>query len=312
LLQLFIVPGVIVLIIVMVWLLFNWLAHMGDDPHKYVDALRRDNAARWQKAASLANWLRREGNEPVKRDRALASDLAALLEEQIEDGLENRSKSDIKLRAFICKALGEFHVDEGLPVLLSAAVTGRYEEELLVRRAAIESIALLAENVEPKGSLSHPDLMSTLRKVASDPEAGIRAPAAFALGVVAGEEALQRLEQMLGDGHPAVRYNAATGLARHGRETSLDVLVEMLDPQRIAGLKEEVGSLAQASKRLSIRKNALEAVNQLIARNRDIPTDALLGAVDALLNTDDLAAPIRVRALSAKWELEQLAGEPVP
>ena len=312
LLQLFIVPGVIVLIIVMVWLMFNWLAYMGDDPREYVDALRQDNAARWQKAASLADWLRREGNEAVKSDSALASDLAALLEEQIEDGLENRSDSDIMLRAFLCKALGEFHVDEGLSVLLLAATTGRYEEELLVRRAAIESIALLAENVEPKGSLSHPDLMSTLSEAASDPEAGIRAPAAFALGVVASEEALERLEQMLDDGHPTVRYNAATGLARHGRQAALDVLVEMLDPQRIAGLKEEVGSLARASKRLAIRKNALEAVNQLVARNRDIPTDALLGAVDELLNTEDLKAPIRVRALSVKRELEQLAGEPVP
>jgi hypothetical protein len=306
LLQLFIVPGVIVLIIVMVWLLFNWLAHMGDDPRGYVDALRRDNAARWQKAASLADWLRREGNEPVKRDRALARDLAALLAEQIEDGLENRSAEDINLRAFLCKALGEFHVDEGLPVLLLAAKTG-HEDELLVRRAAIESIALLAQNVRPEGSLAHPDLMSTLKRASSDAEAGIRAPAAFALGVVASDEALERLDQMLGDAHPTVRYNAATGLARHGRETALGVLVEMLDPDTIAGVEEEIGELAQLSKRITIRKNALEAVSQLIKRNPDIPIDTLLGAIDKLLVADDLEGPIRVGALSVKRELEALA-----
>jgi hypothetical protein len=39
-LQLFVIPGVIVTIIVLVWLLFNWLAQMGNDPQAYVDGKR--------------------------------------------------------------------------------------------------------------------------------------------------------------------------------------------------------------------------------------------------------------------------------
>ena len=35
-LQLFVVPGVIVVVVIMIWLMFNWLAHMGTDPRSYV------------------------------------------------------------------------------------------------------------------------------------------------------------------------------------------------------------------------------------------------------------------------------------
>ena len=69
-LQLFIVPAVMVVIIVLVWLMFNWLAHMGSDPQDYVAALRRGNVARWQAAVNLANAMR--SNAKLKQDTALA------------------------------------------------------------------------------------------------------------------------------------------------------------------------------------------------------------------------------------------------
>ena len=66
-LQLFVVPAVIVTIIVLVWLLFNWLAQMGSDPTKYVAALRSNSKARWQAAASLADVLNDVRNADLKR-----------------------------------------------------------------------------------------------------------------------------------------------------------------------------------------------------------------------------------------------------
>src|SRR5690606_15580530 len=83
--QLFVVPAVIVTIIVLVWTLFNWLAHMGDDPSNYIKALRRDNAARWQSAVNLANALRRPNN-PLKRDANFARELSGLLLAELDSG----------------------------------------------------------------------------------------------------------------------------------------------------------------------------------------------------------------------------------
>ena len=56
-LQLFFIPGMIVLVIVMIWLLFSWLAHKGNDRDALVKALSRNNEARWQAAFNLANDL---------------------------------------------------------------------------------------------------------------------------------------------------------------------------------------------------------------------------------------------------------------
>jgi len=77
-LQLFVVPGVIVVVVVTVWLMFNWLAHMGNDRDAYVRDLSRNNEARWQAAFNLANALRAERitNQP---ELTIDSELAAQL-----------------------------------------------------------------------------------------------------------------------------------------------------------------------------------------------------------------------------------------
>ena len=58
LLQLFLIPMVIVSIIVMVWLMFSWLAQMGNDPADLVASLQKGSNQSWQDAATLADLLR--------------------------------------------------------------------------------------------------------------------------------------------------------------------------------------------------------------------------------------------------------------
>ena len=53
-------PGIIVVVVVMIWVMFNWLAQMGNDRDAFVRALSRNNEARWQAAFNLANALRAE------------------------------------------------------------------------------------------------------------------------------------------------------------------------------------------------------------------------------------------------------------
>ncbi len=66
-LQLFVVPGIIVVVIVLVWLMFNWVARTGNDPDEYVAALRRNNANRWQAAFGLAGSDRAEQGAAARR-----------------------------------------------------------------------------------------------------------------------------------------------------------------------------------------------------------------------------------------------------
>jgi HEAT repeat protein len=282
---LFVVPATIVLVIVAIWVLFNWLANMGSDSLEYLEQIRKQNANSWIAAHNLAEELRTK--PALRQDAEIARELGRMLEESLEAG--GWSKDDIQLRVFLCRALGEFHVSDGFPALIKAAQTQRREEDLDVRRSALEAIALLVSHVREHATSSTFDasqLLPTLLAASREDEAALREGAAYALGVIGGEEANARLVQMLSDGRPDVRFNAATGLARQGREECRDVLLEMLDVSELKGVDEEDGPKARDFKRALIAINGLRAVRQLIDARPDLDRTELEKAVQALATAD--------------------------
>jgi len=86
LVQLFVVPGIIVAIIVVVWVLVDWLAHMESDPQKYVDGLRRNGDDAWRQADNLAEMLHSSRGNELKGNARLAATLAEILDERIAAG----------------------------------------------------------------------------------------------------------------------------------------------------------------------------------------------------------------------------------
>lgn len=295
-LQLFVIPAIIVGIIVGVWLTFNWLAHMGDDPRSYVKALSRDNAARWQAAVNLANALRRPNNK-LRDDQETAKQVAAVLKEEFRPENKRFGENDIKLRVFLCRTLGEFTVPEGLPVLLEAAQLKRDEAEVPVRSSAIEAIALLASGPAREQVRANPETLPVLIAASRDDDAAIRSRAAYALAVAGGEPAIARLTQMLNDPTPDVRYNAATGLARHGDAKSVDVLVEMLDPARVQLVESAENPLAQEFKRATIAANALKAAEKLVHSSTTADLSSLKAAAERL---EQSTKDKKVKAYSAE------------
>lgn len=308
--QLFVVPAVIVTIIVMVWMMFNWLAHMGDNPDDYVRALQRDNTARWQSAVNLANALRRPNN-PLKHDAEFAQKLSGLLVTELESDSPRQGEEDIRLRVFLCRALGEIYVPESLPALLQAATLNRAGDELEVRRSAIQAIAVLADNLDPAELAQQQDLMPTLLELAGDRESEVRSAAAYTLGVIGGEAASEKLDILLSDAAPNVRYNAATGLARHGEASAVPVLVEMLDVDRVGGVDEGAEESEAEMREAAIVLAALSATSKLAAANPTADVGPLHDAVSGL--TDVKMKRIRLAALQVQRELEQhgsLVGAP--
>lgn len=310
--QLFVVPAIIVTLIVLVWVLFNWLAHMGSDPHQYLDQIRKQNANSWIAAHNLAEELRTK--PALREDAGVAKELGEMLSDSIETG--GFSKDDVQLRVFLCRALGEFTVPAGVPALIQAAQTQRRDEDLDVRRSALEAIALLISHVRENASsttpLDEPELLSTLLKASREDNSTLREGAAYALGVLGGDAATARLMELLGDSQPNVRFNAATGLARQGRAESLEVLLEMLDVSNLQGVAEEEGPQAQDFKRALIAINGLRAARQLVDAQPGLDTASLKQAVDHLLTSDfatsfkqsDYAAEVRSQAEALQKHLE--------
>lgn len=310
-LQLFVVPAIIVMIIVTIWWMFNWLAHRDNDPQDYVRALRRDNEARWQAAVNLANALqsdRGRGERSMKFDTTLAADLSRILEDELKEG--SLEEGPITLRVYLCRALGEFAVPDGLPVLVKAAATERNSHENEVRRAALQAIALLHENMKsharsgPPRKFTDLQLDAVLHKAARDSDSLVRSAAAYTLGVLGRDSDKAELRRMVSDTYPDVRFNAATGLARHGDPAATDVLLEMLDPDERAGVNIEKQREAQDYKRAMIQMNALEAVSQMVSKRPQEDYGQIEQAISQLLKSH-VASTVSVKASSVLAQLKR-------
>jgi hypothetical protein len=287
-LQLFVVPAVIVLVVVMIGWLVTAMATTGDrDPQEIVATLRSSSQTRWQEAFELANSLRTDKDNKLKTNTALADELAKLLAE--EHKAARTDDDSVKLRSFLCAALGAFHVDNGLPVLLDVA---RDDADETVRGHAINAIAVMSEEfrtADPPRTLASDELVETFVELARDKSDMVRSQTAFALGVLTlspevDPQLTQALEELVEDLYPDARYNAATGLARRGSLLAVAPLAEMLDLESLAtSIKGEVRPELQTRKRNTIIKNALEAVIMVKEKNPEADLTPLATAVDAFI-----------------------------
>ena len=295
LLQLFVIPMVIVGIIVMVWLMFSWLAQMGNSPQDLVRDLRRLNKGSWQKALTLADLLRNPDYDQLKQDPQIARELAEILTGQLDAG--RTDSESVSLRVFLCRALGEFRVsEEVVPVLLRAAVQEVDLVEIDVRRSALEALAIIATNNDPHELQSNAELIQVLLQASSErspnndemqARAELRSRAAYALGTLGGDVSLDRLELLMDDAYPNTRYNAALGLARHGDVRSHRVLLEMLDPNNLESAHAEEHEVGKATKRLLVMKNGIRGSMQLAEQSQDDDDlSEITGALKAVLESD--------------------------
>ena len=282
--KLILLPALVVLILVLTAVVVGWLTRSPGDVDSMVDALEKGGNRRWRAAVDLAGALAEPDGAARKRDPALAGRLVAILRREIESA--GVGDEEITLRMYLCRALGEFHLVEPLPVLVEAATTERDPREVDVRRSAIEATAVLASNVGPRRLRSHAALIAALREAADDARPPLRSAAAFTLGVIGGPEAEAELAARLADPHPDVRYNAATGLARHGDVKAVDVLLEMLDPNETAGVDVEKQEPARDFKRAMILVNGLRAADQLAAANPSADWSGLERAIERLARAE--------------------------
>jgi HEAT repeat protein len=308
-LQLFLIPLLIVSIVVLLWLLFSWLAQMGrDNPQDLVKSLRRGDDSSWQRAYELADLLRSSDPkyDALRSDKALAQELASLLEGDFKVRIEGPGdKVRVMRRMYLCRALGSFNTVEGLPILKRAAKHEEYPTEVEVRYSALEAIATLAHNVGPEELLKDPELVelviacsreqddgATPPVATTDPEepsfrphAELRAVAAYTLGILGGDQSLARLRVMLHDAYPNARFNAATGLARHGDAACMPVLKEMLDPDNEQVAKDERYADDQHRKRTTVLLNGIRATVTLAEANPGADISVLKESLSALADS---------------------------
>ena len=313
--KLFVVPAVIVSVVVSVVFAFDWLVHLGSNPQSYLDDMERGAANSWQRAHDFVQELR--GRPELRKDEKVAGRVAKLLGDRLGRELGSTDQpatvDEVQFRVFLCKALGEFEVPTGLPVLMTVATTpsGDNQNQLIVRLAAIEALALLIENVRKnQPDFADPRLLATLLELASqqaEPEGSVRYRAAFALGIFGGDAAEKQLVAMTDvfrEPNIDARFNAATGLARMGNPAAVPVLIDMLDPEQRAGLVNEAES-AKEYKRSLIQVNGLRAVEQLLDSKADFDLAQIRAAVQQLLDAPNLPAGVKLKAQEVMNQLNE-------
>src|SRR5262245_57253683 len=169
--QLFVVPALIVILIVAVWLAFNWLVRSTElGPEQLIQGIEQGpNVARWQRARELADMLQDKRYPEFRQSHKAAADLARMLDREIDQA--GMKEDDIEFRKYLARALGEFDVEEGTDTLLKAAKTNRGADDEKVRDAAIQAIAVRAYNLSKLKApveLSNPNLEPALLALAGD------------------------------------------------------------------------------------------------------------------------------------------------
>jgi HEAT repeat protein len=290
--QLFVVPALIVLIIVGVSLTFSWLVRSATVDHKaLINGIESGPAvAKWQRASELADMLNNPRYAHLKRDQDSAERLSQILDRAIDQTSDGKdSQEDATLRVFLARALGEFEVDEGSDVLLKAAETKRTSQDDLVRQRAIEALAVRAHNLQqhnPPDQLTNPDVEATLIRLAGDDDMAIRSRATFALGKLGTPAAIEKLEALVNDPNPDTRYNAAVALAHRGNAKAVDTLAEMLDLSELSKSTNEKETEDPGFKRSVIISSAIDAAHALARQNPRADLTNVLKALDQLVKTD--------------------------
>jgi len=307
LVQLFLVPALIVGIIVSVWIAFHWLAQLGNDPQAYVRTLRRNTEGRWQAALNLANDLRGPRGAVLKADAPLAGELASILADEANSGRPagggNSGEQSRTLCVYLCRALGEFAVPEAAaPLVARAEATDQPE----IARAAVEALAVLATNLAAAGrGFADPAVVTAAVTAASrSPDRGLRSSAAYSLGVIGGDGARGRLEELCEDGDDDVRYNAALGLARLGGTLAWETLAEMLGLPDVSVRPDDPEAQARRYKRAMVVVNALKGVGLLVDDTGTPPPEHVTAAVATL--RDDAIADVRQGAAALLKRIDRL------
>jgi HEAT repeat protein len=171
--QLFLVPGLIVFVLVLIWLAGHYLVAEKRTPDYFLKNLDSNNEdIRWRAASDLAQVLKRPESLDLASDAKFALDLAERLQSGLADleaaekkltaeagtmSKEDRVKEENKIKPkrnyvlYLISALGDFTVPVGAPLLCKIATkeeTAADKENILRRRRAVWALANLGDKMK--------------------------------------------------------------------------------------------------------------------------------------------------------------------
>ena len=258
--QLFVVPGLIVLAVVAVWALFGRIAAGEQDWRKLAQELQSPNTHIRNRAMyGLAqvldqDRLRGEQGQHLASNPEIVRGLSDQLVKELQTG--SSSLESVAIQQYLTRALGLLNApDSARSVLpgetsptpadpsgaaslrqaasasMNAALKSALEptRDIEIRKSAAASIAFIASRALERGSpLDAPELVQALIDASSAQEPVMRHAVAWTLGQFRSADAVQHLQVLLGHDDVMTRINAAISLSHSGSTDGLAVFKQAL------------------------------------------------------------------------------------
>ena len=261
--QLFVIPAAVVVVVIIVWLLFGKLAGGERDATEYVRQLRSQNA-NWRLAFELASLIQHDAK--IGSDPVLLGELSDLLSHDLD-----QPDADLKLMQYLTLTLGAFRTLEAKSntgqaidplVPLAHALSTKYPTP--IRIAAAASLAKQAARMD--GKLDDEAAVRALGEAAASGEPEARQMAVYALGFFGGKAAQEQLrDRVKQDEDRYVRFNAAVALGRRGDLAAAGTLREMLSAADLAKVIDLSTDTEKQNKIEGIELEALAALRTSVS-----------------------------------------------
>jgi HEAT repeat protein len=258
-LQFFIVPLALVIVLVAVFFGLQMARSARPDPGATLESLRTyegflanwvGDLKRWQSGYDLSLLLRADGGRESVR---LVPDLSRAFRE---------AGDDVKLRRYLALALGRSGDSRAAGVLRE----GIRDPDPQTRLYCVWGLLGLRER----------SALDDLRAAVADGDPAVRKVAVFALGELEDRDAAPVLLEALRDKEADVRWNAALALARLGRPEAAPVLIDLLQQAALAAEGAPAGERSERAIN-AIRGLALlrtEAAREPLGRVADGAADS--------------------------------------
>lgn len=304
--QLFVIPAIVVLVVIMVWLLFGKLAGGERDAMSYVEALRSPNAS-WRTAHELASLLQ---NDPkLSSDPNLLGEMTDLL---ATDLVKNENP---RLTTYLALAVGNFQTLDAKsasgqkidPIAtLTDALSPKQPEN--VRIAAATSLAKHAARLE--GKLDNPPAIRALGEAAKSGEPPLRQMAVYALGFLEGDQVVQFLRERLDDEDRFVRYNAASALARRDDPAARAILREMLSSRDLNTVLNFPNAAEKQSQIEFLELESIRSLQTAVSKGHTVLARQLLPDLEELTKSGLVTVRNNAQALLRSEGLRNPASQP--
>ena len=212
----FLIPFMIAIFGAIFFLLFRFITYETNDASELLNQVKIGSATkRWQSAYELSKVL--NNPETIPEDVSFKNQMISAYDHSIND--------DPLVRAYLAIAMGatgdQFYAEE--------LVNGLEDESRESRLAAIQAVGMV------RSKLGVVQLIDVIDNSDYQDE---RLAATMSLGFIGDSRAIPKLNELLEDDEPNIRWDSAIALAKMGEESSVPIIENLMDREYLMTFPE--------------------------------------------------------------------------